>query len=672
IPVTESRPGIVHCPPPSLSFVGRESTLKQIEKCIFDGSGHRHVFVLYGLGGAGKTQIALSFVDRFKDRYAETNILPNSFWETFFVDATSLETIASCLEGIAEIAGEGKNANDVLKWLSSQNKRWLMVFDNADDPKINLGDYFPKSTTGDILITTKNNQMLVYAKGKEPHTRVQEMEHGEAKRLLLEKAELEDTEDVNVDVKTLLQVSSNIALLGHLALAIVQAGAYIRVKRYGLKRYLELFWSYHLDLLEDPQIGQTGDCERSVYMTWRMNFSQLSPSAQTLLQIAAFMHHSDISEDIFRRAYAGAASFEPILNLSNDQKTAKEYIVDFLSRFQALDRTWDTLKFSVVISELESYSLISLDQFNRNYNIHPLVHLWARSTCANPSVLAASTIWLIALAVTKGDASIDYAFRRTLVPHMSAVPSTQVLCFDVASSFARVYHETGQFMLAEKLQKQVLETSRRLLGMTHLYTLGMLSNLAVTYQAQHRWEDALKLQTEELQARKCIQNHKHPSMLTCMHNMASSYRNMGHLEDAERMRLEVLKARAETLGEDDPDTLCTMHNLATLYRKQGRYPEAEKLGLEVVAGCRRVLKCDHPKTLMAMNSLATIYQTQKKWLQAEELRKDAFNISKRVLGRDDPKTILSMKKLLVVYEKQGKTREAELLRLEKGDIQQMQ
>lgn len=66
--MVESRPSVVRFPPPSLSFVGRGDILQQMETCFFDGSGKRRVFVLYGLGGAGKTQIALTFVDLFKDR----------------------------------------------------------------------------------------------------------------------------------------------------------------------------------------------------------------------------------------------------------------------------------------------------------------------------------------------------------------------------------------------------------------------------------------------------------------------------------------------------------------------------------------------------------------------------------------------------------------------------
>lgn len=132
------------------------------------------------------------------------------FWETFFVDATSIETISSSLKEIAKTVHLDEDTNDVLEWLASQNRRWLILFDNADDPKIDLSTYFPRCTTGDILITTKNNQMIVHANGKKPHCRVQEMEHEEAKTLLLARAELEDSEGTKKDIDDLLQACSDV------------------------------------------------------------------------------------------------------------------------------------------------------------------------------------------------------------------------------------------------------------------------------------------------------------------------------------------------------------------------------------------------------------------------------------------------------------------------------
>lgn len=47
-------------------FTGREDLLELLRACFFDRPNGRHIVVLYGLGGAGKTQLALAFVHRYK------------------------------------------------------------------------------------------------------------------------------------------------------------------------------------------------------------------------------------------------------------------------------------------------------------------------------------------------------------------------------------------------------------------------------------------------------------------------------------------------------------------------------------------------------------------------------------------------------------------------------
>jgi Cdc6-like AAA superfamily ATPase len=54
---------LVRCPPPSQIFQGRQDILERMDECFSNDTGGRHVYVLYGLGGSGKTQIALKFLD---------------------------------------------------------------------------------------------------------------------------------------------------------------------------------------------------------------------------------------------------------------------------------------------------------------------------------------------------------------------------------------------------------------------------------------------------------------------------------------------------------------------------------------------------------------------------------------------------------------------------------
>ncbi|KAG9125347.1 hypothetical protein FRC07_007990 [Ceratobasidium sp. 392] len=174
-----SKVRVKDCPPPSIDFTGRRSVLAQIEEYFLGDPGPKvqHVFVLHGLGGSGKTQIALKFVEKHRE----------AFWDVFYIDASSDKTISVDLRAIASVKGAGSTTDDALTWLASQDEKWLIVFNNADDTSLDLRQYFPVCYHGDILITTRNHQMISIAGETQPSVkaerRISGMAPGDAKKL---------------------------------------------------------------------------------------------------------------------------------------------------------------------------------------------------------------------------------------------------------------------------------------------------------------------------------------------------------------------------------------------------------------------------------------------------------------------------------------------------------
>lgn len=105
--------GVKHCPMPTLVFTGRDAPIGQVESCILDCSQERRVCVLHGLGGAGKTQIALRTIEKTKDKWSDV----------VYVDATSRETTESTLKGFAITKGIGSTYEDTIQWLGSHRKQ---------------------------------------------------------------------------------------------------------------------------------------------------------------------------------------------------------------------------------------------------------------------------------------------------------------------------------------------------------------------------------------------------------------------------------------------------------------------------------------------------------------------------------------------------------------------
>jgi hypothetical protein len=108
---------------------------------------------------------------------------PCRFADVFFLDASTADTLKAGLKNIALTQSIGSDHEDALRWLASYNKEWLLIFDNADDPKLNLFNFFPQSTHGNILITSRNPQLCVHAPGA--HHRISDLEEEAAVQLLL-------------------------------------------------------------------------------------------------------------------------------------------------------------------------------------------------------------------------------------------------------------------------------------------------------------------------------------------------------------------------------------------------------------------------------------------------------------------------------------------------------
>ena len=88
-----------------------------------------------------------------------------SFSDVFFIDASTAQTVNTSMANIALSNEIGETADDTVIWLTEKQDNWLLLFDNADDPQLSLSPFIPSCSHGNILITTRNNEMCVYAPG---------------------------------------------------------------------------------------------------------------------------------------------------------------------------------------------------------------------------------------------------------------------------------------------------------------------------------------------------------------------------------------------------------------------------------------------------------------------------------------------------------------------------
>jgi tetratricopeptide (TPR) repeat protein len=433
-----------------------------------------------------------------------------------------------------------------------------------------------------------------------------------------------------------------------------------------LSKYRQVFLSQRQRTLEQYSKlrVKVDDYQKTVYTTWKMCYDLLGQDSQPMLWLITFLHHNTITENIFQRAATNMHSYMPLLPPTEVEAAALAYVQKYLGTFLDSDGQWDSLRFSEVMSDISSYSLIDFDRMNEAYSVHVLVQDWSHTVIPQtPELAVECTATLLSLSIDDDDVAESRMFRRVLGLHVSNVLSKLKgqIGGNHADCFAKVYHEVGQWRYEETMYVQVRDARMQVLGEEHPCTLISMNGLAITYSNQGRWAEAESLHVQVLNVRKRVLGEEHPSTLMSMSNLAMAYSDQGRWEEAESLHVQVLNVRKRVLGEEHPHTLTSMNNLATAYSYQSRWHQAESLQVQVLNVQKRVLGEEHPDTLSSMNNLATAYSDQGRWEEAKSLLVQVLNVQKRVLGEEHPDTLSSMNNLAMAYLNLGLLDWADLL-----------
>ncbi|KAJ7245374.1 hypothetical protein B0H12DRAFT_1187588 [Mycena haematopus] len=631
-----------HCPPPSRIFHGRHTILNTMHQFFGQDTKKQKIYVLYRLGGAGKTQIALKFIKEW-----------THFTAQLLVDASTTETIETGLKNIATAKQSGNSLQDALNWLVSNQEDWLLFFDNADDPEINLNQFFPKCNHGNILITSRNPNLRVYG----THSRVSDMEELDAVALLLKSA----CQEMSAPNKLLALDICNLKVLWYLPLGIVQAGAFI-AESGTLDTYLDLFSKNRTKLLKKKPNQTHDDYAWAVYTTWEMSFNKLSRPAAMLLQLCSFIHGDDITENIFSRAANYARNHtspdEVQYKLKGSQKVKSKFM-------KALSlHKWDSLAFLKLTNELRAYSLINFDVERKSFSIHPLVHTWSQTTLNNLESYQLCMNAVLGMSIDEiQDQDMQLASLRLLAHVDSLMHNISEAASKFYKQYAYIYYYAGQYTRAVQLEIIIMKEKQKLLGDDHLDTLSAMHSLAVIYDNLGRFEEAEKLQVVVLEKRRKLLGDDHLDTLHAMHSLAVTYSSLGRFVEAEKLKVVVLEKRKKLLGDGHLDTLRAMENLAITYDKLGRFEEAEKLKVAVLEKRRKLLGDGHLDTLHTMHSLAVTYSSLRRFVEAEKLKVVVLEKRKKLLGDGHLDTLRAMENLAITYDNLGRFEEAEKLQV---------
>ncbi|OJJ45918.1 hypothetical protein ASPZODRAFT_119216 [Penicilliopsis zonata CBS 506.65] len=621
-------------------FVGRNNTVNQLSHQILS-KDHARRAAISGLGGVGKTQIALELAYNIRNLDPARSI--------FWIPSTSVAAIEQAFMTISAQLGlnditPANVKSELQMFLSSERAgSWLLIIDNADDQDMwikpsasspALKTFLPRinSHQGFILFTTRNQRLATQLAGPDV-IKVSELDD-EAAFDLLQGALVE---------KDLTKDQTSVTMLIHqlcgLPLALIQAASFINENAMSLEAYVSLLTQQENTELLSQDFDDDyryPDIQNPITATWLMSFEQVQKSCALAAEYLSFIACID-ARDI-------PLSLLPPASGLAQQKA---------------------------LGTLKAYSFVTAQTNNQFISTHRLVHLAIRNWLRKEHLLQK---WTTKTAehlnkVFPSDEHCNRTLWRQYLPHAQFLIESKEFqpMTDTREEFLKkvgeCLHSDGRYKEAEMIFQELYEYQRH--GADEEKTLMSMTLLALTFWSQGRWKESEEIDSKVLEARRALLGVEHPDTLISMRNLAGTYHSLGEWKKAEELNIEALEISKRVLGVEHPHTLISMGSLATTFWNMGRYSESEELEIEGLEILIRVRGLEHPETLLGMRNLASTFSEQGRYSEAEKLDLQVLEISRRVLGDEHPDTLASLHSLIVGYQNQGRWDEAEKL----GDIQ---
>ncbi|KAK9853410.1 hypothetical protein MYU51_006489 [Penicillium brevicompactum] len=659
-------------------FVAREDQLKRMQEILETPTGRRTA-VVHGLGGIGKTQLAIAYIKRNRSYYSA------ALWLNAKDETALKQSFARAAEWIArhypsltyiESALESRDLDETVKavkrWLDEpMNDRWLVVYDNYDDPL--LGNQTVKSlaSTSFMEASTNSDDEEDLAKAFDLQKFLPETDHGaivvttrSSMVKLGQTLQLRKLEDIDDSLEVLASVSGREDLrqdpvaadlarqLDGLPLALATAGAYLEQVSISYAEYLQLYRESWQRLHEEtPQLGAY---HQTLYSTWNISYryiQQQSPIAAMLLQQWAYF----ASEDLWYELLEDSGPEKP----------------EWLGAL-----TENKLIFHKSLRVLCSHGLVEADPTttlqrveSRGYSVHGCVHSWMMHVLNQGlnKKMAWTAVQCVSRRVPGHNKSEFWLLQRRLIAHadrcLEIIRNQEVEDGDVEAlySLGYLWADQGRLQEAETMYVRALEGKEKAWGREHTETLDTVNNLGAIYTDQGRLQEAEAMFERALEGKEKAWGREHTETLDTVNNLGNLYKNQGRLQEAEAMYARALEGKEKAWGREHTSTLDTVNNLGILYKNQGRLQEAETMYVRALEGKEKAWGREHTSTLDTVNNLGALYTDLDRLQEAEAMFETALEGFEKAWGREHTTTLNTVNNLGNLYADQGRLQEAEAM-----------
>jgi len=637
-------------PPRNKNFTGRDDVLYQLRSRVASQptavlpSAESLPKALQGLGGVGKTAVAIEYAWRYQADYDLV----------CWIRADQMPLVRSSLAGLASALGLAPSASgidltaagvlDALR-RGEPYERWLLVFDNANDPD-ELLSFIPIGRGhGHVLITSRDNRW----ESMVDTVQMDVFERRESVQFLLKRAprRLADT-----DANRLAEA------LGDLPLALVQAGAVLFEGGMGVDEYLQQLREHVSVILRQ---GSAPGYPTSMTAAWQISMAELrgkSPQALELLRCCAFLGPEPIPREVFKlgpeksQTDVGALIADPI-KLST--------ATSWLGRFALVRLDGPFFTVHRLIQALLRDDLNPEDQRRYRQDAHAML---AAGAPGNPADV---TTWkrYADLVAHVGSSATDFA--NCQMPAHRAFALRVVRYLFVSGDFASCR------LFAERFAEQWAKDS----GPDDPYVLDARRHLGNALRESGEATEAYRIIQETLSSAERVLDLTNPLTLHLRNSFGADLRAHGDFAAALELDEDTRALHAEEFGPDDPQTLRVMNNLAIDYALNSRFTDSRDLYTKVYVQQRDATANPSPTALLASQTgLARAVRLCGNFDQARDLGEDARRYGLQELGPEHHLTLraatdvsIALRRIPEAYDQALRlaTETLELCRMRRGE-----
>ncbi|KAK8142845.1 hypothetical protein G3M48_008093 [Beauveria asiatica] len=657
------------------AFVGRavmlDGLLKRLPPTAHPNDCQRTA--LEGLGGIGKTQIALEAAYYIHDAYPDCSV----FWVPA-VDPASLGKAYRDIGQALGVKGLDDEMADVRVLVHAALMRddvgpWLWIIDNADDRELLFGKPWtlknlPFHRNGSILITTRNHEVAIRLDVPKPGLfKVDKMHRAESAKLLcwgLDESQIGDTTSTN----------ALLDFLTDLPLAVKQASAYMAERNMSTARYLGHCQSSNKTLIRllSKDFGDRGRYETTrnpVATTWLISFEHLSrdaPLAADYLRFISFLSEKNIPRSLLPddddelevdEAFGTLKAYAFVTERLDTGWFDVHRLVRLVMHNWLAEKGEQVVWLTTVINRLDKICPIP-EHENKDvwmeYLSHAQAALETRAEATDESRTSNLLLKVGQSSYKLGQYTAAEAMHRKALELRTKVLGVEHP--DTLTNMSNIAHALegqGQYTAAETMHRKTLELRTKVLGTDNPDTIASMSHVAHALEVQGQYTAAEAMNRRALELYTRVLGAEHPHTLATMSLIAHALQGQGHYTAAEAMHRKVFEPRTKVLGAEPPDTLATMRSVAHALDGQAQYTAAEAMNRKALELSTKVLGAEHPHTIVSMKLVAHALYRRAKYTAAEAMLRKAFELSTKVLGAEHPDTIATMSDVAHALEGQG-------------------